>query len=137
DVAAVAPTGTKPEPGRFFAVMSASCALIDMATAGVCSGMYFTTHVGRSSAKAPWIMPTSRLLTVTGAPESPGCPHTWLTIVPGSWPGPQTTPHEDPVVRPSLHATSPVTGSGPRPSIWKPSTLFNGRTLAGSNWITA
>ncbi len=47
-----------------------------MVTAGVCSGMNLTMQVGRSSLKAPWIMPTSLLLTVTGAPESPGCPHT-------------------------------------------------------------
>ena len=70
------PTGTKPDPGRFLAVMSASCGLIDMFTAGVCSGMNLMMQVGSSSVKAPWIMPTSRLLTVTGAPESPGCPHT-------------------------------------------------------------
>ena len=66
------PMGTKPDPGRFLAVMSASTALIDMVTAGVCSGMNLTMQVGRSSVNAPWIMPTSRLLTVTGAPESPG-----------------------------------------------------------------
>ena len=77
------PTGTKPDPGRFLATMSASWVLIDMATAGVCNGMYLMMQVGSSSAKAPWIMPTSRLLTVTGAPESPGWPQTWLTIVPG------------------------------------------------------
>ena len=46
------------------------------------------TQVGRSSLNAPWIMPTSRLSTVTGAPESPGWPHTCMTMVPGSWPGP-------------------------------------------------
>ena len=71
-----APIGTKPEPGRFFAVMSARIELIDIVTAGVCSGMYCVTHVGRSSLKAPWIIPTNWLSTVTGAPESPGCPHT-------------------------------------------------------------
>ena len=43
----------------------------------------------------------------------------------------------EPVVLPSLQAMSPVTGSGPRPSISKPLTLFSGRTLAGSNWMTA
>ena len=32
--------------------------------------------------------------TVTGAPESPGCPHTWFRMVPGSSPGPQVTPQE-------------------------------------------
>ena len=56
--------------------------------------MNLITQVGSSSVNAPWIMPTSLLLTVTGAPESPGCPHTWLTMVPGSSPGPQVTPHE-------------------------------------------
>ena len=92
--ASVEPTGTNPDPGRFLAVMSASCVLNDMVTAGVCSGMNLTTHVGNSSLNAPWIMPTSRLFTVTGAPESPGCPQTWLTMVPGSVPGPHVTPHE-------------------------------------------
>ncbi len=70
--AGAAPTGTKPDPGRFFATMSANCVLNDMFTAGVCSGMYLMMQVGSSSENAPWIMPTSRLLTVTGAPESPG-----------------------------------------------------------------
>ena len=74
--------------------MSASIVLIDIVTAGVCSGMYLTTQVGRSSLNAPWIMPTSRLSTVTGAPESPGWPQTWLRIVPGCSPGPHVTPHE-------------------------------------------
>ena len=51
--AGAAPTGTKPDPGRFFAAMSASWVLIDIATAGVCNGMNLTTQVGRSSANAP------------------------------------------------------------------------------------
>ena len=54
------------------ALMSARSALIDITTAGVCSGMYLMMHVGRLSLNAPWIIPTSRPLTVTGAPESPG-----------------------------------------------------------------
>src|SRR5690606_14325414 len=67
-----APIGTNPAPGRFLALMSASWVLNEMVTAGVCSGMNLTTHVGNTSLNAPWIMPTSRLFTVTGAPESPG-----------------------------------------------------------------
>jgi hypothetical protein len=56
-------------------VTSPITAFIDIVTAGVCNGMNLTMQVGRSSVKAPWIMPASLLLTVTGAPESPGCPH--------------------------------------------------------------
>ncbi|SHV10482.1 Uncharacterised protein [Mycobacteroides abscessus subsp. abscessus] len=52
-------------------------------------------------------MPTSCPFTVTGAPESPGWPQTWLMNVPGSAPAPNVTPHELPVVRPSLQAISP------------------------------
>ena len=74
---------------------------------------------------------------MTGAPESPGCPHTWLRIVPGLSPGPHVTPHDWPVVRPSLQAFSPNAGSGPRPSISKPSMELTGCTFAGSNWMTA
>ena len=92
----------------------------DITTAGVCSGMYLMMQVGRLSLNAPWIIPTSRLLTVTGAPESPGWPHTCMTMVPGSWPGPQVTPHELPVVRPCLQAIWPKAGSGPMPLIRKP-----------------
>ena len=58
-------------------------------------------------------------------------------MVPGCCPGPQVTPHEYPVVRPSLQATSPNEGSGPNPSMRNPSTALTGATLPGSNSITA
>ena len=44
----------------------------DITTAGVCSGMYLVTQVGRLSLNAPWIIPTNRLSTVTGRPGVAG-----------------------------------------------------------------
>ena len=44
-------------------------AFIDIVTDGVCNGMNLTMQAGKSAVKARWIMPTSLLLTVTGAPS--------------------------------------------------------------------
>jgi hypothetical protein len=44
-------------------------AFVDIVTTGVCNGMNLTMQVGRSSVKAPWIMPTShRCSRVSGLP---------------------------------------------------------------------
>ena len=43
-------------------VTSPFTAFIDKITAGVCNGMNLAMQVGRSSVKAPWIVPTSLLL---------------------------------------------------------------------------
>ncbi|EUA24473.1 hypothetical protein I552_3269 [Mycobacterium xenopi 3993] len=43
--------------------------MIDTTTAGVCSGMYLMMQPGRFSLNAPWIIPTSMPLAVTGPPN--------------------------------------------------------------------
>lgn len=118
------------------ALMSPRIALKDWTTAGVCNGMYLTMHVGKLSLNAPWIIPTSSLLTVTGAPESPGWPQTCITMVPGVWPAPGDAAR---IAGGAALFAGDLTEGRVRTDAadQKPLKFATGVTLAGSNLITA
>src|SRR5699024_1461372 len=93
------PAGTNPAPGPPRALRSSTIALIEVISGRSRKGILRTQvlpvylRIGQrpGSGKLPRIIPTSRPLTVTGAPASSTSPQTCSSVVSGSAPGKNDT----------------------------------------------